>query len=267
MRIQLLDVVQQRGHRRTQRRIEFGRSPGRCQRSTDPHDDRNLLAAQILRMTLGPNALRSPDDHRDDRHLGLQRHPSRAALEFLEFETSANGGLRIDPYQFAGPQCAHRLGVGGRTGLAVHRYGAGMSDHKVDNGDLLHFGLGHQPDPAPPFAAGQAHRQEIDVAGVVGRHHRSAVGGQVLQTLVGDRDARDLGRNKRTEFQGAIYQFHRCLVCRAAAVLLAAGGPFGQFGGFEIGGFGGRGRAATEGVRHPERTGRMRTVGVLNSFE
>ena len=267
MRIALLDVVQQRGHCRAQGRIQFDGRPGRWQRSADLHDDRNLVAAQVLRMTFGPNTLRSPDDHRDDRHLSLQRHPGRSALELLEFETSADGGLRIDAYQFTGLQCTHRLGVGGRTGLTVHRYGPGVLDHKVDDCDLLHLGLGHQSDPAPSPAAGQAHREEIDVAGVVGRHHRSATGGQVLHTLIGDRDTRSLGRNKGAELQGAINQFHRHSACRAGAALLAAGGPFGQFRGLEFGGFGGCGRGAAESVRHPELIGRIRTVSVLNGFE
>ena len=78
MLVGLLHVVQQRGHRLAHRGIGLLDGLGRLQRRADHDGDRDLRAAELARMVLGPPPLRTPDDQRNDRHLRLDRHAGRA---------------------------------------------------------------------------------------------------------------------------------------------------------------------------------------------
>lgn len=174
MRVGLLHPVQQCFHLPAQ----VGHDPVHPalagQRRTGRNCDRNLVAAQSFRMVLGPDPVYTPDDERNDRHRGVQRHPGRTGLEILQLETAADGGLRIHPDQFTGAQPVQRHRVGVATGAAVHRDGAGVGDQEVDPPHVLHLGLDHEPHPAAPGRGGQGRGQKVHIAGVVDRDDRPA---------------------------------------------------------------------------------------------
>ena len=75
----------------------------------------------FLRVPLGPDALGAPDDVRDDRHVGGDRHPRRARLEFLDLEAAADRRLGIDADELALLELLAGLGERGRAAVAVHR--------------------------------------------------------------------------------------------------------------------------------------------------
>ena len=107
MRIFLLHPVQHRVHRLPQRGVELLGGALRRHRPAGGHGDRNLVAEHLLWMILGPNPVRAPDNHRNYRHLRLQRQPRRPGLELPEFVTAADGGLGMQPDELALPQPLH----------------------------------------------------------------------------------------------------------------------------------------------------------------
>ncbi len=70
-------------------------------RFADGDRDRHLGPPHLLRMPLGPDALSAPDDVRDDRHVGGDRHPRGTRLELLDLEAAADRGLGVDADQLA----------------------------------------------------------------------------------------------------------------------------------------------------------------------
>ncbi len=95
MWILLLYAVENRIHRLAQHGIELLGIALRPHRRSDRRDDRNLVAEQVLWMILGPDPVRAPDDHGNNRHLRLQRHPGRSGLELAQFEAAADSRLRV----------------------------------------------------------------------------------------------------------------------------------------------------------------------------
>ena len=106
--VRVLNGFEQVLHTRSQQRGEFGGRQAGRDRFSDGDGDRNLRPPHIPRVILGPDALSTPNDVRDDRHIGGDGHARRTRLELLEFKTATDRRLRVHPDQFTGLQCPHR---------------------------------------------------------------------------------------------------------------------------------------------------------------
>jgi hypothetical protein len=173
MRTLLLNAVQQRSHSLAQGGVQMLGVAGWRQRPARRHDHRDLLVAHIALVVFGPDPLGTPDDQRDRRNSGLQRHPGRSGLELLELEGATNRRLRHQADQLAGPQQADGFGVRPRAGPAVDRDRLGVLDQEVDHLHLLHLRLDQVADAPPASLDSKRSRQPVHVAGVVDRDHRA----------------------------------------------------------------------------------------------
>src|ERR1700694_3979266 len=61
-----------------------------------------------------------------------------------------------------------------------------MFDQKVDDLDVLHFGLDHEPQPAVPVIRRQRRREPVDITCVVDRDHGAAALRDVVQAVIRD---------------------------------------------------------------------------------
>ena len=74
-----------------------------------------------------------------------------------------------------------------------------------------HLLFGHEPhQPSRPYLAGRkAGEGEVEVSGVVDRHHRASGGGQVLQTGDGELQALDAPKQSDARNDGPVCRFHK----------------------------------------------------------
>ena len=133
-------------HPGVQQRGQLGRGQRRLNRLADHHHDRHLRAEHLLGMVLGPDPLGAPDDVRNDRHIGLDRHPGSAGLEFLDLETAADRRFGVDADEFTGPESIDSYGV--RRGAAgpVHRDMPAAPHDRSGDLAVEDFLFGHEPD-------------------------------------------------------------------------------------------------------------------------